>query len=158
MSQRKDQLDRVNRQLKELYGPLFALSHASHIAWESFRHRYRPTGAFWVPDNPPTEAEATAWRHWMEHVFMPLNVRKEEAILANSDLIDDAQMPRAFIALCAHVAGYKVVIKKWSEGDYSDNTSSINYPPEVHEYVEREYKRLKTEQARLIALTTRKVA
>ena len=94
----------------------------------------------------------------MEQVFMPINVRKEEAILANSDLIDDTEMPHAFIALCAHVAGYKVVLKKWAEGDYSDNTSSINYPTEVHAYVEREYKRLKTEQARLIALATRKVA
>lgn len=94
----------------------------------------------------------------MEHVFMPLNVRKENAILANSDLIDDAEMPEAFIALCAHIAGYKVVLKKWAEGDYSDNTSSINYPTEVvREYVEREYKRLKAEQARLIALTTHNV-
>jgi len=46
ISQHKDKLDRVNRQLKELYGPLYALGHASQIAWESFRSTYRPGRAF----------------------------------------------------------------------------------------------------------------
>ncbi len=92
----------------------------------------------------------------MEEVFMPMNVRMEEAILANCDLIDEAEMPPAFVALCAHVEGYKVVLKKWKVGDYSENTSSINYPDEVQKYVEGKYGNLKTEQARLIALTTRK--
>jgi hypothetical protein len=156
MSQRKDKLERINRQLKELYGPLFALGHASEIAWRSFRHRYRPGRAFWgVPNDAPTEEEAIAWRLWMAEVFIPIIFKMEELILVNSDLIDDPEMPASFIALCAHIAGYKVVTKKWAEGDFSDNISSINFPKEVQGYVEREYKRLKTEQARLIALTTR---
>jgi hypothetical protein len=159
ISQRKDKLDRVNRQLKELYGPLYALGQVSQIAWKSFRSRYRPEGSFWsAPNDPPTEKEAIAWRLWMTEVFIPIIFRMEEVILANSDLIDAPEMPRSFVSLCAHIAGYKVVKKNWSEGDFSKNTSSINFPDELRHDVESEYKRLKVEQAKLIALTTRKVA
>jgi hypothetical protein len=155
ISQRKDKLDRVNRQLKELYGPLFALGHASEVAWKKFRGRYRPDGAFWGgPDDQPTKEEAVAWRLWMTEVFIPIIFKMEELILANSDLIDEPEMPAPFIALCAHIAGYKVVTKKWAGGDFTENTSSLNFPTELQGYVECEYKRLKAEQARLIALTT----
>jgi hypothetical protein len=158
ISQRKDKLDRVNLQLKELYGPLLALGHASQIAWKHFRHRYRPnTRAFWnVPNDPPTSEEAAAWRLWMTEVSMPMLVRMEELILGNADLIDDPEMPPSFIALCAHVAGYKLAMKKWESGDYSDNISTINYPHELHDYVEREFVRIKSEQEDLIALTSRR--
>ena len=152
VSRRKERLDRINRQLKELYGPLFALSHASQIAWVSFRRQFRPHGPFWSEDNPPTPDEAAAWRIWMQEVFMPFNVRKEQAILANSDLVDEKEMPRAFIRLCAHVAGYKIVLKKWENEDYTQNVSSINYPQEIHDYVQCEFNRLKAEQTRLIGL------
>ncbi|MHC4510486.1 MAG: hypothetical protein ACYTAO_16285 [Planctomycetota bacterium] len=38
-SQRKEQLERVSRQLKELYGPLLALTQASEQAWFGFMQK-----------------------------------------------------------------------------------------------------------------------
>jgi hypothetical protein len=37
---RKDRLDRVNRQLSDLYGPLFALDRAGYRLWQVFPGRY----------------------------------------------------------------------------------------------------------------------
>ena len=42
LSQRTEQLVRVNKQLSEFYGPLYALVSAGAIVWEAFRARYRP--------------------------------------------------------------------------------------------------------------------
>lgn len=155
-SRRKDSLDRINRQLKELYGPMFALCNASQIAWDHFRANHRPGRAFWnVPGDPPTPEEAVAWRIWMKEVFIPIIFRMEALVLANSDLIDQEEMPPSFVDLCAHTAGYRVVMKKWENGDFSENVSSINFPKEVVGHVSAEYQRLKKDQARLLALATR---
>src|SRR5262245_313463 len=36
-ARRKDRLERVNQQLKLLYGPLYALNQAGNLAWMAFR-------------------------------------------------------------------------------------------------------------------------
>ena len=73
LSQRKDRLDRINRQLSDFYGPLFATASASNACWLVFRRQYRPGGAFWDSAGPPpTSDEAAAWRLWITTVLMPL--------------------------------------------------------------------------------------
>ena len=90
IAQRKDRLDRISRQLKEFYGPLFALAHASEIAWYGFRSKYRPDAqSYWRSEPPPNEEEAAAWRLWMSEVFMPLNIQMERRIVENADLLED---------------------------------------------------------------------
>jgi hypothetical protein len=42
IARRRDQLDRVNAQLRLFYGPLFALTRASATVWTQFRAQYRP--------------------------------------------------------------------------------------------------------------------
>jgi hypothetical protein len=66
---RKDRLDRVNRQLSELYGPLYALDRAGYRLWQVFRSRHGRD--FWGSDHPPTTVEAAARRLWMTTVFSP---------------------------------------------------------------------------------------
>jgi len=46
LAQRKDRLERTDRQLKELYGPLFALVSVSTITWKEFVDVYRQQGYF----------------------------------------------------------------------------------------------------------------
>ncbi|MHA2101040.1 MAG: hypothetical protein ACW99A_20385 [Candidatus Kariarchaeaceae archaeon] len=61
INRRKNRLDRVNSQLKDLYGPLFSLEQASSIAWIAFRNQYRPNRPYWGIDDLPTEDEKVAW-------------------------------------------------------------------------------------------------
>jgi len=46
--------------------------------------------------------------------------------------------------------GYKAVLAKWAEGDYSERRSTIGWPPEFDKYVRESYAHLKSEQMRLI--------
>jgi hypothetical protein len=49
-----------------------------------------------------------------------------------------------FLDLCAHVAGYEAIIKRWEKGDYSTIDSILNYPgtPYVH-HLRESFTRLK---------------
>jgi hypothetical protein len=147
---RKDRLERINLQLKNLYGPLYATAHASETAWQAFRSAYRPGKPFFYSTPPPNEEELVAWRLWMVEVFMPLNLRLEKVIVDNGDLIMERQMPDCLLRLCAHVAAYKPVIKKWQAADYSEHMSLSPYPEDLLQYVESCYSTLKAKQSVLL--------
>lgn len=148
---RKDQLDHVDRQLRKLYGPLFALNHVSNIAWRAFRQKYRPGAESYFRTAPgPTAEEEEAWRLWMATVFIPLILRMEEVILKHSDLIEEQEMPQCFIDLISHISAYKALMQKWSNGDYSEHVSVIRFPgAALTAYLEPQYRALKLRQTLL---------
>lgn len=151
LAQRKERLDRINQQLQKLYGPLFSLVRVSTITWDAFRENGTRRGPYWDKDNPPTDEEATEWRLWMISVFMPLNERMQEIVIEHADLLDEPEMPNCLLMLSAHVSAYKSVLRKWKNGDYTQNTSVINFPrEELLVYTEQTFKRLKAEQSQLL--------
>jgi hypothetical protein len=155
IAQHQERLDRVNRQIKNLYGPLYALVTSANTTWIYFRRDYRPGGSFWGNNKRPSKEEAEAWRLWMSEVFMPLNIQMEKIFLENADLIDEDVMPDCLLSLSAHVSAYKPVLKKWKDGDYSENTSVIKFPrEELLDYVKSNYSRLKGKQKRLLEEST----
>src|SRR5262245_13376048 len=100
LAQRKDRLDRVNRQLSELYGPLRALNAAVYRLWREFRSRHRPSGQYWRDPDPPTPEDAEAWRLWMTTVFMPLNREMERVVVQHADLLRGSEkMPECLLDL-----------------------------------------------------------
>lgn len=150
IARRRDRLDRVNAQLRLLYGPLFALTHATNIAWADFRKQYRPGEPYFGKSPKPTELELEAWRLWMTNVFMPLNRRMMEAIVVNADLLD-GDMPPEFQALVAHVAAYEVTLARWEKKDFSEHLSTSAFPEAFERRVEDDYHRLRSAQHSLLA-------
>src|ERR1041384_7167981 len=66
IAQRKDRLERVNQQLRQLYGPLYAQIEAGDQAWAAFSKKFRSTAnSIWHSQPPPTAEETAAWRLWM---------------------------------------------------------------------------------------------
>jgi len=151
ISQRNQRLERVSRQLGELYGPLYGLTDSETAIWQIFRVRYRPGGHFFDEADPPTEADLEAWRLWMTTVFAPINNQMYELVLSKSDLLIETETPPCLRDLCAHVVGYQLVMQKWERGDYSENLSLIPFPSDaLLKYVVDSYHMLKAEQARLL--------
>jgi hypothetical protein len=87
---------------------------------------------------------------WMNTTFMPLNDIREKIIIEKASLIIEEQMPLCLLDFVTHVVGYKAVVAKWAEGDYSERRSTIGWPPEFDVYVERSYAALKAKQTRLL--------
>ncbi|MGA2672485.1 MAG: hypothetical protein ABSE99_04585 [Terracidiphilus sp.] len=145
MARRADMLRLVNKRLNEFYGPLYVASQAGHIAYRSLLKKQGKTQS-----EPILDEEMNEWVLWMTTIFMPLNDVREKIIIEKAYLIVEEQMPRCLLEFVTHVVGYKAVLAKWAEGDYSERRSTIGWPPEFDAYVTRSYKALKAEQTRLL--------
>lgn len=149
-----NQLDRVNRQLKELYGPLYVRLIASQETWNAFWQNYRPAHGrnhYFGSNVEVTDKEKAVWRNWMTNVFEPMNAKTEEVILSNIDLLEGNEIPEAFIDALAHIAAYKAVLADWEKGDFSTHVSVNNWPSRsLLEAVEPEYELLKEKQSKLL--------
>jgi hypothetical protein len=153
----KERLDRVNRQLADLYGPLLALVSSANRSWDEFRRQYRPGGGFWGSTPPPTEAEAEAWRLWMTTVFMPLNRQMRDLVVAHADLLREEAIDPCLLDVCAHVASYEAILKRWEHGDFSENKPPLPFPRDaLRAYAESGFRDLKRDQDK--ALRARRIA
>jgi hypothetical protein len=150
LQERNDRLQRVNRQLGELYGPLFALSDATRISYEAFCEKYKElrSNTNWEDISPEY---VSVWQLWMTTVFQPSNKRMFELIVSNGDLLVDEAMPACISEFCAHVASYDVTISLWARGDTSETFAAIDYPLLFTDYVRNSYSLLKRRQAVLLA-------
>ena len=149
LARRKDKLDLVNRRLNEFYGPLYVASQAGNIAYRSLLNKQGKTQSF-----PILDSEMKEWMLWMTTIFMPLNDEREKIIIKKAYLIVEEQMPQCLLDFVTHVVGYKAVMAKWAEGDYSERRSTIGWPPEFDAYVERSYAALKAQQTFLLHSNT----
>ncbi len=145
LARRKDKLEMVNRRLDEFYGPLYVASQAGNIAYRSLLNKQGKTQSY-----PVLDSELKEWILWMTTIFIPLNEVREKIIIEKAYLIVEEQMPRCLLDFVTHVVGYKAVVSKWAEGDYSERRSTIGWPPAFDAYVERSYAALKAEQTRLL--------
>lgn len=151
-----NKLERINRQLRELYGPLYARLMAGDSVWNAFKQNHWPAhgqSSYFAIGAEVTDQEKAVWRNWMANVFEPFNAETEKLILSNIDLLDDDEVPAAFIDALAHIAAYKSVLSSWRDHDYSIHVSVNNWPDEaLLSIVAPEYKRLKKLQRELIGL------
>jgi len=145
LARRRDKLRLVNKRLNEFYGPLYVASEAGNIAYRSLLKKQGKSQSF-----PILDSEMKEWVLWMTNIFMPLNDVREKIIIEKAYLIVEEQMPRCLLDFVTHVVGYKAVLAKWADGDYSERRSTIGWPPEFDIYVKRSYAALKAEQTRLL--------
>jgi hypothetical protein len=145
LARRRDKLKLVNKRLNEFYGPLYVASQAGNIAYRSLLKKQGKSQS-----EPILDAEMKDWVLWMTTIFMPLNDIREKIIIEKAHLIIEEQMPHCLLEFVTHVVGYKAVLSKWADGDYSERRSTIGWPPEFDRYVERSYATLKAQQTRLM--------
>jgi hypothetical protein len=145
LARRKDRLDLVNKRLNEFYGPLYVASKAGHTAYRTLLKRQGKTQS-----EPIRDEDLKDWIQWMETIFMPLNDIREKIIIENAYLIVEEQMPQCLLDFVTHVVGYKAVMARWGEGDYTERRATIGWPPAFDSYVEHSYQALKAEQTRLL--------
>lgn len=145
LARRRDKLDLVNKRLNEFYGPLYVASEAGNIAYRSLLKKQGKTQS-----EPITDEDLKDWVLWMRTIFYPLNEIREKIIIEKAHLIIEEQMPQCLLDFVTHVVGYKAVLRKWADGDFSERRSTIGWPPEFDVYVRESYAALKAEQMRLM--------
>ncbi|HEY2859890.1 MAG TPA: hypothetical protein VGJ21_15825 [Terracidiphilus sp.] len=145
LARRRDKLDLVNKRLNEFYGPLYVASEAGNIAYRSLLAKQGKTRS-----EPIREEDLKEWVLWIRTIFIPLNEIREKIIIDKAHLIVEEKMPQCLLDFVTHVVGYKAVLRKWADGDFSERRSTIGWPPEFDVYVRGSYAALKAEQMRLM--------
>ncbi len=150
LSNRKEQLDLVNKRINEFYGPLYVASKAGEIAHQALLVKLGKKRDLFDTASPPTEKDLGEWRIWMVNVFLPLNEFREHLILENAHLIKEEKMPDVLLHFVTHASAYKAMLKKWEGSDFSEYNPLVDFPVELNDYATQSYNELKAEQLRLI--------
>lgn len=145
MARRADRLRLVDQRLNEFYGPLYVATVAGNTAYRTLLAKQGKSQC-----HPIRDEDLKEWTLWMNTIFMPLNDVREKIIIEKAHLIVEEQMPQCLLDFVTHVVGYKALLSRWAEGDYSERRATIGWPPEFDIYVERSYKALKAEQTYLL--------
>ena len=146
LERRQARLNRVNSQLRELYGPLNALVDVNERLWEQLRQTQLPPQAERTPQGGTDE-----WRRWRDHALMPFNRRMRDLIVEHADLLVEVDVPQPLRDFCAHVTALEVVII--AERDNEKERALIGHPGAAYvEYVRDTFASLKNEQQRLLSI------
>jgi hypothetical protein len=145
LARRRDKLKLVNKRLNEFYGPLYVASEAGNIAYRSLLAKQGKQQS-----EPIRDEDLQEWVLWIRTIFIPLNEIREKIIIDKAHLIIEEKMPQCLLDFVTHVVGYKAVLCKWADGDYTERRSTIGWPPEFDVYVKASYAALKAEQMRLM--------
>lgn len=146
------QLQRVNAQLEELYGPMLALTFVSArnfgvaIEYAARDEKCHPS------DDGKPEMELDIWEDWVRAVFMPANRQMMTVIATKAHLIIDGEtFPECLLDFGAHVAGYEAIVRRWDRGDYSKVFSPLRHPDTaLHQYLDKSFRHLRNRQAELL--------
>lgn len=166
--ERAAQLDRLNRQLSQLYGPLYALYEAGERNWMLFVYHFsgdsRPLATrTFLPSSsdrfPPPDGDRLAeYRRRMEQLFMPTNVKMESLIVEHADLLVGTKMPDEFSDFLAHVAAAKLLMHRWQTDPgafgldrWPQHQVEYPHPTELKHRIRASFEALKSTQRQLLA-------
>jgi hypothetical protein len=150
ISKRKEQLELINKRISEFYGPLYVATQTGLMAYLALLKKLNRSAVFDDPKVKASEKDILEWRIWLKNVFMPNNEFIEKLILEKAYLIQEQEMPKCLLDFITHVSGYKAVIGKWENGDFAENLSLNDFPPDVVKYATESYQELKRKQLELI--------
>lgn len=147
----------VERQLRELYGPLAALNAEGTVSYHSFL-RGLGRGAVFPKEGKLPEAELKKWLFWVEHDFFPRNQKRWRLISSKTHLLDGESIPKSTRDFLDHHHNWKMEHQYWreEEASYSWQARS-DFPKQFLEDVAKSYARLKARHAELLGRPVGKI-
>ncbi|WP_059009722.1 hypothetical protein [Streptomyces specialis] len=151
---REARLAHVERQLSELYGPLFFLVHEGKSSFEDFcRNLGRPY--VFGPGGTITPEDLDVWLFWVDQDFMPRNQEVQRLLSSKAHLIVGETMPDSYLAFMDHYNSWRVSHLRWREKGVPYRwTAATNWPVEFGRDVITTYAELKRLQNHLAELVT----
>jgi hypothetical protein len=150
IAQRKDRLDRINRQLARFYGPLLALTTTHGSVIEVFVQMYQQRGAQpALRDGMQVEGEAI-FKLWWQEVFLPLHSQMLDILINRTDLIRESKMPEVLLLAGAALESRRGALAQWELGDLTAMGWTPALPEDLVTYAADGFAELKLEQAQLL--------
>lgn len=150
----KSELERTERQLEALFGPLRAITHATEVGYSSFVQGHcgerTPLQLEAQIRTHPRCREARVYRQLVSCTLQPLNRRVMETVLSNTHLID-GEFPKCLYNLYSHVIEMDLLLERWGHSDFASMFPPMQYPGEVNRWADEEFMRLRRKQKNILA-------
>ncbi len=111
---REAALKHLERQIEELYGPLWGLIQQSEAIYQVACKRL-PTANGRVDLSQFKGQDGEIWNYLKETFFMPINLQVAELLRTKIYLIDANEIPASFQAFMSHQAQFAVLHRLWRE-------------------------------------------
>jgi hypothetical protein len=148
------QLEFIQKQLQELYGPLqFLLVEGEG----TLRVLLSQLGRNYVFDEQDriSESDLRTWMFWAESDLMPRNRQIRELLATKAHLIDGRELRASYQEFLLHYSSWEIAHKRWKEQDVSYSWhSQINWPREFAIDVSNSFTSLKRQHANLLGQLT----
>jgi len=133
----------LERQIEELYGPLWGLIQQSEAVYEVACERL-PSTQSRVIQAEFNEQESRIWNYLRETFFLPTNVQIAELLRTKVYLIESSEMPVSFRDFLSYQAQFEVLYRLWKDkGIESRQVRGIGWPAQFNLDVEESLKRLR---------------
>ncbi|MEH2000951.1 MAG: hypothetical protein V7L00_19755 [Nostoc sp.] len=151
--QREAKLEHLQRQIEELYGPLWGLVQQSQIIYDvAVRVLPSENGKVrqdWFEKND--DRHWKVWRFFAETYFLPLHSQKAELINTKSYLLESGQLPESFDQFLKHEAQSGCLYRLWKEqGVSTQGNPDLKFPAEFNQDVKTSLDNLKSEYETLL--------
>jgi hypothetical protein len=157
-------IDYTQRQLQELYGPLFALCVEGHQAWQECARSLERTPDELIrdlgvadPDAPCRleQDEIETWLFWVDKAFFPRNDKIQELLTTKAHLIerrrDEPVFPPIYRTFLEHYNNWRMRHLRWQEQKQPYSWGwTVPWPDDFNERVEEAFEMLKTRHESLL--------
>jgi hypothetical protein len=150
IAQRKDRLDRIDRQLSGFYGPLLALTTAHGRVIERFVEMYQQRATQPALRDGMQVAGEDIFKLWWDEVFLPLALQMLDILINRTDLIRESKMPEVLLLACATLESRRAALAQWEQGDLTAMGWVPGLPYDLATYAADGFAALKLEQAQLL--------
>ncbi len=133
----------LERQIEELYGPLWSLIQQSKAVYNVACQRL-PAGPSGRPDPGRFGGQDTQiWHYFVETYFLPINAQIAELIRSKVYLLESGQVPASFQDYMQHQAQFHVLHHLWKDKQVdSSNVTGGGWPAQFNVDVEQALDRL----------------
>lgn len=144
------ELNFVERQIEELYGPMAA---ALYEGARAFNDLLETLGRNYVfsDDSTISDGDLKTWLFWTENEFLPRNANIKNLLTTKAHLIARSEFPESYVKFFDHCNSWDIKHRRWkSENIEYSWHSNIGWPDEFEQEVINEFQALKRRHSELI--------
>jgi hypothetical protein len=122
----------LERQIEELYGPLWGLIQQSKAIYHVACQRL-PSVNGKVNQSEFNEQESEIWNYLKDTFFLPINVQTAQLLHTKAYLIESSEIPVSFKNFLTYQAQFEVLHRLWKDkGIDSTQVSGIGWPAQFN--------------------------
>ena len=145
------EINYINKQLDEFYIPLSIQLDRSKRLFLDFKTKYKNKNSILDINQSSSQLERVEWRLYLLSIFKSTHIRMEDLVISKRYLSNkNEELNDKLNILVQHVNQYKVIFKKWGDGNTSEDISPVHFPNTLNDLVKSDIKKLQLKKEKLL--------